>query len=366
MMPVFRPTADCIWKSFRSSQKKHLVLTGIRGSGKTTLFHALFPAVTEGLTTWAVPEKGVYLKNNRTGETIQIGRFDPDLSGTENRMQPVLESFCEKGTSFFNFFLNSSESWITIDEIGYLENHAYSYQNAVKKLLTHKHVLMVIRKQNLDFLNELQSRSDVFAVDLDQPYGNAGCIIMASGQGTRFGGNKLLEAFHGKPLIQWALDATAGLFSRRLVVTVHKEIEQLCQKQAIPVLLHHLPFRNDVIRLGLEAIGNDVDRCAFLPSDQPLLRPESICSLLLCAKNHPDFIWRPCYEAFPGSPVIFPASFFEDLKTLPPKKGGNLIIQEHPDAVKTVPASSIYELKDIDTQEDWQRMTQVPHCFFSL
>lgn len=48
MMPVFRPTADCIWKSFRSSQKKHLVLTGSRGSGKTTLFHALFPAGTEG------------------------------------------------------------------------------------------------------------------------------------------------------------------------------------------------------------------------------------------------------------------------------------------------------------------------------
>lgn len=72
MMPVFRPTADCIWKSFRSSQKKHLVLTGSRGSGKTTLFHALFPAGTEGLTTWAVPGKGVYLKNNRTGETIQI------------------------------------------------------------------------------------------------------------------------------------------------------------------------------------------------------------------------------------------------------------------------------------------------------
>ena len=197
MMPVFRPTADCIWKSFRSSQKKHLVLTGSRGSGKTTLFHALFPAGTEGLTTWAVPEKGVYLKNNRTSETIQIGRFDPNLSGTENRMQPVLESFCEKGTSFFNFFLNSAEAWITIDEIGYLENHAYSYQNAVKKLLAHKHVLMVIRKQDLDFLNELQNRSDVFAVDLDQPYGNAGCIIMASGQGTRFGGNKLLEAFPG-------------------------------------------------------------------------------------------------------------------------------------------------------------------------
>ena len=79
-----------------------------------------------------VPGKGVYLKNNRTGETIQIGQFDPNLSGTENRMQPVLESFV-KGTSFFNFFLNSSEAWITIDEIGYLENHAYSYPERLSK-----------------------------------------------------------------------------------------------------------------------------------------------------------------------------------------------------------------------------------------
>ena len=43
-----------------------------------------------------------------------------------------------------------------------------------------------------------------------------------------------LEAFHGKPLIQWALDAMAGLFSRRLVVTVHKEIEQLVPKTGNP------------------------------------------------------------------------------------------------------------------------------------
>ena len=48
---------------------------------------------------------------------------------------------------------------------------------------------MVIRKQDLDFLNELQNRSDVFAVDLDQPYGNAGCIH----HGVRSGQHALAE-----------------------------------------------------------------------------------------------------------------------------------------------------------------------------
>ena len=31
-----------------------------------------------------------------------------------------------------------------------------------------------------------------------------GCVIMASGLGKRFGGNKLMEDFHGKPMIQRA------------------------------------------------------------------------------------------------------------------------------------------------------------------
>ena len=50
-----------------------------------------------------------------------------------------------------------------------------------------KHLLMVVRKQKLPFLDSLLAQQDVFVLDLDQPYGNAGCILMASGQGRRFG-----------------------------------------------------------------------------------------------------------------------------------------------------------------------------------
>lgn len=68
-----------------------------------------------------------------------------------------------------------------------------------------KHLLMVVRKQKLPFLDSLLAQQDVFVLDLDQPYGSAGCILMASGQGRRFGENKLLTDLAGKPLIQWAL-----------------------------------------------------------------------------------------------------------------------------------------------------------------
>ena len=39
-----------------------------------------------------------------------------------------------------------------------------------------------------------------------------GCVIMASGLGKRFGGNKLMADFDGQPLICRALTVTDGLF----------------------------------------------------------------------------------------------------------------------------------------------------------
>lgn len=60
--PVFRPEANCIWRSFLTSQKKHIVITGGRKSGKSTLLSSLFDRQMPGITSWAVPKEGVYMK----------------------------------------------------------------------------------------------------------------------------------------------------------------------------------------------------------------------------------------------------------------------------------------------------------------
>ena len=118
-----------------------------------------------------------------------------------------------------------------------------------------KRLVAAVRKQDLSFLEELCRRDDVFLVDLDSPFDSMGCVIMASGLGTRFGGNKLMAPFRGKPLVQWVLDATEGIFSRRVVVTRHEAVEKLCRGQGIEVVYHNLPDLNDTIRLGLHAVA---------------------------------------------------------------------------------------------------------------
>mgnify|MGYP004514199249 CR=1 FL=1 len=356
-MPVPRPTPGCIWNSFRASGKHHLLLTGGRGSGKTTLLGFLCPEPLPGVTTWADPGKAVYLREESTGRETVIGLFDSTRPGAENKMQPVSRGLQTLGVDALRRCLQQSGSWVRVDEIGYLELTCPEYCQALRQLFEEKQVLAAVRKQDAIFLNELLHRQDVFVVDLDNPYGSTGCVMMASGLGRRFGGSKLLVPFLGKPLLSWALEATDGLFSRRVVVTRSREAAAFCAALGVETVVHDCPGRNDTVRLGLEAVGN-VSHCLFCPADQPLLSRQTVESLLLCGQNSRGRIWRPSFQGTPGAPILFPRDYFEELKHLPQGKGGGVVAASHGESVRTLPVADRRELWDIDTPENLTELEQ--------
>lgn len=333
-----------------SSGKRHLILTGARGCGKTTLLHRLFPEPMPGLTSWAEPGKAVYLRENRSGKTMQVGAFDPSLPGPGNRMTPMQEGFTELGVPALLRCMDADSRWVTVDEVGYLESECAEYQQAFRALLERKRVAAVVRKQPLAFLQELCCREDALVVDLDDPFGAIGCVIMASGQGRRFGSNKLLADFHGEPMIARILDATEGIFLQRVVVTRHEEVARLCKDRDIPTVLHSLPNRNDTVRLGLEAMQG-LDRCMFAPADQPLLRYETVQALALASKGSSQ-LWRLSCEGVPGSPAVFPEWAFAELQNLPEGKGGGILLKKYPERLRTVRVRDESELRDVDRPED--------------
>ena len=193
-----------------------------------------------------------------------------------------------------------------------------------------------------------------------QHFPKLGCVIMASGLGKRFGGNKLMADFGGKPMIIRALDATQGLFSKRVVVTRHESVAKLARDRNVEVVLHDLPHRSDTVRLGLEALG-ELDACMFLPGDQPLLRWETVEVLLETWKDNPDSIIRPAYEDNEGSPVVFPSWAFSELMNLPEGKGGGVVIKNHPHEVCRVSIANPFELADADTPEALELLKGLYH-----
>ena len=273
-------------------------------------------------------------------------------------MELMGNGFVTVGIQALGTALKGSSDWISIDEIGYLESQCPEYLNMISKLMDHKHLLAVVRKQNLSHLNHLCQREDVFLIDLDTPFLNVGCVIMASGLGKRFGENKLLAEFHNKPLINYILDATNNIFSKRVVVTRHEAIADICKEKNIEVVLHNMPHRSDTIRLGLEQLL-DTAHCMFCTADQPLLKQDTIAALALLATNTSSSIIRPIFEDTPGSPVIFPQSTYDELLHLPEGQGGGYVIKQHPDLLHYLSVDDKNELEDIDTPEDFFRLQKI-------
>ena len=89
----------------------------------------------------------------------------------------------------------------------------------------------------------------------------------------------------------------------------------------------------------------------FLPADQPLLRRETVAMLLENRKDNPSCMIRPAYEDSEGSPVLFPAWTFPELKNLPEGKGGSVVIRKYCHNVCHVSIANPFELADADTPE---------------
>lgn len=186
-----------------------------------------------------------------------------------------------------------------------------------------------------------------------------GLVIMASGLGKRFGSNKLIENLNNKPLVQWIIDTTEDLFDRRVVVTRSKEVKSLCDSLNVECIFHELPNRNDTIRLGLSSLMDEVDYCFFTPSDQPLIKRESISKMITEAKAADGMIFRTCFGDKVGSPVGFHKCFFEELLNLPEGKGGNVVVKNNPLVTQKIAVEDEYELWDIDTVSDLEAIRNV-------
>ena len=85
-----------------------------------------------------------------------------------------------------------------------------------------------------------------------------GCVVMAAGMGSRFGGNKLAQEWHGKSLIRHALETVpADRLAAVVVVTQYPEVVELAKEFHFTVIVNSAPERGQshTIHLGVNALS---------------------------------------------------------------------------------------------------------------
>ena len=177
-----------------------------------------------------------------------------------------------------------------------------------------------------------------------------GCVVMAAGDARRFGQNKLLQPFRGRPLIDYALDAAnPALFCQIVVVTQYDAIAVRAAARGCTVLRNEHPDWgvSHTICLGTKAL-QACDGILYLVSDQPLLTRASVARIVAEWRQHPDCIVGAASGEARGNPNLFPQKYFPDLLHLQGDRGGTRVIRQHPEVLRIVQVPEA-ELHDCDT-----------------
>ena len=88
-----------------------------------------------------------------------------------------------------------------------------------------------------------------------------GCVIMASGEGKRFGSNKMLADIYGEPLIARTIDSVPRGFDV-VVSTRWPEVAQICDDKHCPCVLHDGELRSESVRAAFRGESNATGKVA--------------------------------------------------------------------------------------------------------
>ena len=184
-------------------------------------------------------------------------------------------------------------------------------------------------------------------------------LYLAAGASRRFGADKLVTPYQGRPLFAHGLTTAAAVCQKRsdadvTVVTNTPAIAALARTLGAAVAPSPQSDQGQSysIRAGLEAVGPLAaeDFLLFLVADQPRLRAETLARFLDLAKPGVWGATAACGDRV-GNPGLFSAALVPALYALEGDKGGRKVLNTAPEKLLRVPCLP-EELQDIDTPAD--------------
>ena len=182
-------------------------------------------------------------------------------------------------------------------------------------------------------------------------------IIMAAGNSSRFGKNKLLLEEDGEFLIERVLKvAKASKLDRIILIYKDKRVGKIGRDYGIDIVYNPRSFlgQSESLKSGVR-YGNRESDYMFFVGDQPFLTVETVDKLIDAYFDNKDKIIVPSYQGKNGMPTIFPSKYRKELLSIDGDVGGKNLIKKYGNRVFKVFIEDEIEKIDIDCRDDMER-----------
>jgi CTP:molybdopterin cytidylyltransferase MocA len=198
-------------------------------------------------------------------------------------------------------------------------------------------------------------------------------LILAAGQGRRFGADKLLAELSGKPLLRHVLDWVKEARDRHqlagglaVIPAGNVAREKILMESGLEYSFNPGPELGvaESLRLGLATLTArhpDALAALILQGDQPRLRREVLEPLVAAWQSGGRPVVRPRYAVepeIPGHPVLLDRSVWDRANELRGDAGFAPLFKAYPDLVTTVDVPGTNP--DINTPADLAKLESSP------
>ena len=188
-----------------------------------------------------------------------------------------------------------------------------------------------------------------------------GGVILAAGEGRRFGGVKQLADLDGRRLLEHAVDAMLAVPAiERIVVVLGAGAEEISSRvdlgEAEPVVCGE--WKEGLaasLRTGVEALA-DAEAVVVTLGDQPLITPQVIAAVV-DQIDAPEPAARVTYDGRPGHPVLIKRELYGAVARLRGDSGARDLLASA--GLREFEAAHLCRPDDVDTPDDLRTIREL-------
>lgn len=184
-------------------------------------------------------------------------------------------------------------------------------------------------------------------------------VVLAAGQATRMGEQKLLLPVGERPMVRHVVEAALGSRAARTIVVVGHEADAVLEAlDGAPVVVvtnaDYADGMSTSLQAGLRASAGRCEAAIFMLGDQPYVTSALLDEMIERFASTGAAVVRPAVCGQPANPVLMGAELFAEILEQRGDVGGREIVERHSDEVSLISVDDPRVCLDIDSPQDYE------------